>query len=275
MTTERRWRDEGAGPEIEELLESAALDEPTPQALEGLRSRVAFLFPIPPGGGGGPPDGGPGGPGGPGGAGPGGAGAGGGAAAGAAGAGTVAAGLTKTLLAAAAVSLGVVGVSVGLSRRDEPLPVVSAAPVAIPAPVVVPVPPEPAPEPPQVDAPSKPPPPPPVVTRVPARPAPVAAEPPPKEAPPPPPPAAAGDEELELLQEAMSASSPEVALATAERHLARFPGSPMAQEREVIAVEALVKLGRLDAARTRAERFRAQWPTSTHLVRLETLLRGP
>lgn len=37
MTTERRWRDEGAGPEIDELLESAALDEPTPEALDGLR----------------------------------------------------------------------------------------------------------------------------------------------------------------------------------------------------------------------------------------------
>ena len=40
----------------------------------------------------------------------------------------------------------------------------------------------------------------------------------------------------------MSASSPEVALATAERHLARFPQSAMAQERDQLGEKITVWL---------------------------------
>lgn len=290
MTAEKRWLEEGASPEVSELLESVALDEPTREDLDGLRSRVAFLFAIPPGGG----AGGGGGDGGAAGGGAGtGTGAGTGAATQAAGSqatsagvaasattGASAAGVAQGLVAAgAAVVLAVGGVWAGIrsTSPQQANPVVQAAPVPqelaaaadkaeVPAVLV---------EEQREAPPAVPPPPAPVKPAPRPRTAPVAVErtsPP----PPPPPPPASADEELELLQKAMSHSEPEQALATVEQHQKRFPDSPLAQEREVIAVQALVKLGRMEAAQERARRFRAAWPTSTHLMRLEVLLqRGP
>jgi hypothetical protein len=76
---------------------------------------------------------------------------------------------------------------------------------------------------------------------------------------------------LESAEDALS-SSPELALSLADRHAARFPHGALAQEREVIAIEALLRLGRVEAARGRAERFYRSFPQSAHRTRIENLL---
>ncbi len=89
---------------------------------------------------------------------------------------------------------------------------------------------------------------------------------------------AAMDEELALLEsayEALRKGDAAGALAEAERHAARFPSGALAQEREVLAIDALVRLGRRAEAETRAAGFRARYPTSTHGVRIQGLLSAP
>ena len=61
------------------------------------------------------------------------------------------------------------------------------------------------------------------------------------------------------------------ALRTTESMAAEFPAGTLAQEREVVAVEALFRLGRTDEARARVEAFAARWPDSPHLRRLRAL----
>ena len=80
--------------------------------------------------------------------------------------------------------------------------------------------------------------------------------------------------EIQLLQRAQDAlgSAPARALDLVSRHAARFPGSVLGQEREVLAVDALVRLGRHGEARARAAAFAARFPTSAHLRRLEALM---
>jgi len=73
----------------------------------------------------------------------------------------------------------------------------------------------------------------------------------------------------------MSAPSAEQALVLVDQHTTRFPDSGLAQEREVLAVQALSRLGRTVDARARASSFKERWPTSTHLLRLEALLANP
>ena len=87
--------------------------------------------------------------------------------------------------------------------------------------------------------------------------------------------AANGEDEVDLLQSAMGAAQSgrsADALAAVDNHVRAFPKSALAQEREAIAIEALVNLGRMPEAKARIERFRAAWPTSTHLLRLESLI---
>jgi hypothetical protein len=67
-------------------------------------------------------------------------------------------------------------------------------------------------------------------------------------------------------------SDPSSALALTEEAARRFPDGALAPEREVLAIEALARLGRLPAARARFASFRAVYPQSPHLARLESLL---
>jgi hypothetical protein len=80
--------------------------------------------------------------------------------------------------------------------------------------------------------------------------------------------------EIQLLQRAQDAlgSAPTRALDLVNRHAAKFPGSAFGQEREVLAIDALVRLGRHSEARARAASFAARFPTSAHLHRLEALV---
>ncbi len=93
---------------------------------------------------------------------------------------------------------------------------------------------------------------------------------------PPAPPAAVpeGPDEVALLREAQDLihSSPQGSLARVAEHERRFPNGVLTQEREVIAVEALVRVGHHAAARTRADRFLARYPRSALRRKVEELL---
>ena len=263
MTTETKpWLlDESADPGLRELLESAEVDAPSDRQLERLTAKVAFLFDLPPGGG----DGGAGGGGG-----------GGGPPAPTAPVGGVTAAAggfgVKALVAAGVVAIGGV-VGVVALREPAPPPVIERPTPIVPIAVApkVELPPEPD-LPKAEEPPTKPPPPVKPVVKVAPAVAPTPVE--PTKATPPPPPANP-DEELAALDDAITAARagrPAQALAAVDAHLAKFPQSALAQEREVIAIEALVTLGRRDDAKARLTSFRSKWPTSTHLVRLEALL---
>jgi hypothetical protein len=63
------------------------------------------------------------------------------------------------------------------------------------------------------------------------------------------------------------------ALTLAGEHARRFPAGAHAEERERIAIEALVRLGRSGQARAAAERFLARHPASIYRARIEELVR--
>lgn len=89
-------------------------------------------------------------------------------------------------------------------------------------------------------------------------------------------PTADPETEVHLLQRAREAltSDAATALTLTQLHAARFPSGALGQEREVVAIQALVQLGRRDEARARAARFLSAFPGSAHRPRLEALL-GP
>jgi hypothetical protein len=260
---DQRWRDdETLNPHLRGLLESAKIDEPSAEQLSALQAKIAFLFALPPGGGGGDPGGGGGGAG----TGTGGAGA----------AGVVAkttisaasattAGAVKAVLFATVSTLAVVGGAVALSQRPaRPAPQEAAVQVTRPQPVATKaLPPtlvEPQPEPAKKPA---------AAARAEAV---VSVA---KVKPQPPPQASEEVPETELLQQALDAlhaGQASDALAAATTHATRFPDSPLAQEREAVAIEALVRLKRGDEARARGERFHARWPTSLHVSKIDELL---
>ena len=68
--------------------------------------------------------------------------------------------------------------------------------------------------------------------------------------------------ELALLEAAHAAADPAASLIELERHLARFPRGELADERELLRIEALCRLDRLADARALAERFVAEHPNS-------------
>jgi hypothetical protein len=77
---------------------------------------------------------------------------------------------------------------------------------------------------------------------------------------------ASGPSESALLAQAQAAlrSNPQRALALTREHKRRFPSGALAQEREVIAIEALNRIGDGDAARVRAKEFETSYPGSAH-----------
>jgi hypothetical protein len=78
--------------------------------------------------------------------------------------------------------------------------------------------------------------------------------------------------ERSLLDEARSALSRGDALralSLAESHIRRFGHPQLAEEREALAIQALVSAGRYEEARGRAARFRTAWPSSLFLPAVE------
>lgn len=82
------------------------------------------------------------------------------------------------------------------------------------------------------------------------------------------------ESELLLVERAQRAlrRDPAVALSLSGEHAALFPSGNLAQEREVIAIEALLRLTQPRAARERAQRFESTYPASAHARRLRELL---
>ncbi len=65
---------------------------------------------------------------------------------------------------------------------------------------------------------------------------------------------------------------PAAALAQADLHARHYPSGAMSDEREVIAIDALVRLGRRAEAEARATRFRGARPSSPSIRRIERIL---
>ncbi len=74
-----------------------------------------------------------------------------------------------------------------------------------------------------------------------------------------------------LLEDARKAlsSNPQRALLLTREHEVTYPGGVLTQEREVIAIEALRRLGRSEEAAKRLERFEQRYPQSAHRRKLE------
>lgn len=83
-------------------------------------------------------------------------------------------------------------------------------------------------------------------------------------------------DELALLTRArgLLATAADAALALTEEHRARFARGTFAQERELIAVEALARLGRAEEALTRGKAFLARFARSAHAERMRVILEG-
>jgi hypothetical protein len=80
-------------------------------------------------------------------------------------------------------------------------------------------------------------------------------------------------DERTLLDRARGAIEREdgaAALAATAEHARKYPGGIFVQEREAIAVRALVLLGRTDEARASVARFRERFPDSLLLPALES-----
>lgn len=80
--------------------------------------------------------------------------------------------------------------------------------------------------------------------------------------------------ELELVQRArgLMNSAPAEALELTRQHARLYPNGVFEQEREVIAIECLQKIGERAQAEQRAQRFAERFPGSLHLPRLARLL---
>jgi hypothetical protein len=80
--------------------------------------------------------------------------------------------------------------------------------------------------------------------------------------------------ELGLLAEARRVlrSTPAQTLRLTNQHRDRFDRGALVEEREVLAIEALVRLSRRSQAEARAERFRRSYPRSIHTTRVSAIL---
>ncbi len=70
------------------------------------------------------------------------------------------------------------------------------------------------------------------------------------------------------------ASNPERALRLTEEHARRFPQGDLVQEREVIAISALERLGKSRQAVERGDAFERRYPGSVHQKKVDQTPRG-
>jgi hypothetical protein len=83
------------------------------------------------------------------------------------------------------------------------------------------------------------------------------------------------DNLLRMARVALGRGDIGAALSAIRLHIARFPYGRLADERELLAVEALVRSGHLDQARERAAAFRLAHPDSLALHLIDELLAHP
>jgi hypothetical protein len=85
--------------------------------------------------------------------------------------------------------------------------------------------------------------------------------------------------EVELLDRARAAlkTEPAKALALTRQHQRLYPDGALSQEREVLAIEALSRLGKKGNAEKRAGQFEQRYPGSAYQKKVETTVRdsGP
>ena len=81
-------------------------------------------------------------------------------------------------------------------------------------------------------------------------------------------------DELELLRRAQEAlpSDGRAALLLVQEHERAYPHGLLEQERELLAIAALLSLDRVETAQLRAQDFRRTFPYSVHLRRLDRML---
>ena len=73
-------------------------------------------------------------------------------------------------------------------------------------------------------------------------------------------------------QTALAGGDARGALGWVDRHARRFPSGALVEERERLAIEALLRLGRRTDAEARAERFHRRFPRSVQWPRVRELL---
>ena len=167
--------------------------------------------------------------------------------------------LAPLLLAGGAV---VVAGALALLTPSEKGPVPAPSPAAMNSAAPAPLEPAPAPSP-ETEAPAE------------AKPAPAsAARATPAEAPSASEDALAGEAKLLNQAHAAMATAPQQALAIAGEHAKRYPRGQLAAERELILVQALVKLGRTREAEARGRALRKSTPSSIYGERLDAILKG-
>ena len=85
-----------------------------------------------------------------------------------------------------------------------------------------------------------------------------------------------GDEQalLEAARRALAAGDPRGALAAVSTHERRFAAGGLAEERDVLRIQAHARAGRMDEARAFAERFRARYPHSLLRAAVDYALGG-
>jgi hypothetical protein len=79
---------------------------------------------------------------------------------------------------------------------------------------------------------------------------------------------------IEQATAALSRGNAAQALEACAQHAARFPEGQLAEERESLAIRALLRLGRRDEAETRAAAFRGRYPEGLLLDVVEKALEG-
>jgi outer membrane protein assembly factor BamD (BamD/ComL family) len=78
---------------------------------------------------------------------------------------------------------------------------------------------------------------------------------------------------LERARVAIGRGDATGALEALDRHSARHPAGRLAEEREVLAIQALVSAGRKDEAQARAARFHREHPSSAFGSAVDALVR--
>lgn len=78
---------------------------------------------------------------------------------------------------------------------------------------------------------------------------------------------------IDAARAGLASGRPEVALEAVARHERMFPRGQLSEERDGMRILALVRAGREDEARKRADQFRRAHPTSALLSRIDDALR--
>ncbi|HYP74461.1 MAG TPA: hypothetical protein VER12_00815 [Polyangiaceae bacterium] len=80
---------------------------------------------------------------------------------------------------------------------------------------------------------------------------------------------------LDLARHKAAHGEPAGVLELAERHRTQFPHGKLGEEREALAIRALLSIGRADEARTRARAFRLAHPHSILLPMIDSAMPAP